>query len=131
MTTLSRLSRRTRDLRASAIREILSVIDRPGMISFAGGLPAADTFPALRWNDVAADCLQYGPTEGEPGLRAMVAERLTALGRACAPEQVLILSGAQQGIDLVSRLFVDPGTPVAVESPTYLAALQAFRYQGA
>ena len=125
------LSQRVRNLHASPIREILAVIDRPGMISFAGGLPSAETFPTLDLGQVPARWLQYGPTEGEPALRQRIAEEIGALGLACTPEQVLILSGSQQGIDLVAKLFIDPGTPVAVESPTYLAALQVFRFQGA
>ena len=126
-----RFSRRVHNLEASPIREILSVIDRPGMISFAGGLPAPETFPAMNLANVPARWLQYGPTEGDPELRECIAEQLNALGLKCRPEQVLILSGSQQGIDLVGKLFIDSGTPVAVESPTYLAALQVFRYFGA
>src|SRR5262249_52707742 len=75
--------------------------------------------------------LQYGPTEGDVALRRQVAERLEQIDLKCSPEQVLILSGSQQGIDLVAKLFIDPGPPVAVESPTYLAALQVFRLFGA
>ncbi len=126
-----RLSRRTASLEASPIREILQVIDRPGMVSFAGGLPAPETFPALEVGAIPRGWLQYGPTEGEPALRERIAAELRPLGLRCAAEQVLVLSGSQQGIDLVAKLFVDSGTPVAVESPTYLAALQAFRFFGA
>lgn len=127
---MATLSRRSADLRPSPIREILAVIDRPGMVSFAGGLPATEALPA--WSGtVPAAALQYGPTEGDPALRALVADRLRALGLDAPADRVLILSGSQQGIDLVAKLFVDHGTPVAVESPTYLAALQAFRFFGA
>jgi len=123
-------SERIERLRPSPIRAILSVIDRPGMVSFAGGLPATETLPD--WSGTAsADVLQYGPSEGEPTLRAVVSDRLRALGLDAPPERVMLLSGSQQGIDLVSKLFVDPGTPVALESPTYLAALQVFRLYGA
>ena len=118
------------DLQASPIREILSVIDRQGMVSFAGGLPAPDSFPELAAS-VPASYLQYGATEGEPELRAMLAEQLGDLGLRCTPEQILVLSGSQQGIDLVAKLFIDQGTRVAVESPTYLAVLQVFRFFGA
>ena len=124
-------SERTRNLHASPIREILAVIERPGMISFAGGLPAPEIFPSINPGEIPANYLQYGPTEGEPALRSRVAEALRILGLKCSSEQVLILSGSQQGIDLAGKLFVDAGTPVAVESPTYLAALQVFRYFGA
>jgi 2-aminoadipate transaminase len=126
-----RFSRRVDDLVASPIREILAVIDRPGMVSFAGGLPSPQSFPALDPGAVPPSWLQYGPSEGEPPLRRLIAGELAALGLPCAPEQVLVLSGSQQGIDLVAKLFVDAGTPVAVEAPTYLAALQVFRFFGA
>jgi DNA-binding transcriptional MocR family regulator len=129
--TNGRFSRRVSDLAPSPIREILAVIERPGMISFAGGLPAAETFPQLGLASVPASSLQYGATEGDVALRARVAENLALTGIRCAPEQVLILSGSQQGIDLAAKLFIDGGTPVAVEAPTYLAALQVFRYFGA
>ena len=124
------LSTRVADLHPSPIREILAVAGQPGMISFAGGLPAAETFP--RFGVAAPDTVwQYGPTEGDPALRARIAVELGALGVDAAAERVLVLSGSQQGIDLVGKLFVDAGTPVAVESPTYLAALQVFRFFGA
>ncbi|BAL23864.1 PLP-dependent aminotransferase family protein [Azoarcus sp. KH32C] len=124
-------SSRTRDLHASPIRDILSVIDRPGMISFAGGLPSPDRFPRFSLAEMPQDVLQYGASEGEGELRRQIAEELRTIGLQCRPEQVLILSGSQQGIDLVAKLFIDPGTTVAVESPTYLAALQVFRFFGA
>jgi 2-aminoadipate transaminase len=126
-----RLSSRVGGLHASPIREILSVIQRPGMISFAGGLPAPDSFPQFSLDHMPPDLLQYGASEGERVLRERVAQQLQARGLRCSPEQVLILSGSQQGIDLVAKLFIDPGTMVAVEAPTYLAALQVFRFFGA
>ena len=126
-----RFSERLANLHASPIREILSVAQRPGMISVAGGLPAAETFPALSPALFPADMLQYGSSEGEPELRQKIADDLGEIGLKCSPEQILILSGSQQGIDLVAKLFIDPGTQVAVESPTYLAALQVFRFFGA
>jgi len=101
------------------------------MVSFAGGLPAAETFPALNVDAIPRSLLQYGPSEGEPELREAVAGYLNRIGLECSREQVLILSGSQQGIDLVAKLFIDPGTAVALESPTYLAALQVFRFFGA
>ena len=124
-------SRRVANLTSSPIRDILAVIDRPGMISFAGGLPAPETFPRVDVSAMPASWLQYGPSEGEPVLRERIAGELAALGLRCDPSQVLVLSGSQQGIDLVAKLFIDEGTPVAVESPTYLAALQVFRFFGA
>ena len=124
-------STRVHDLHASPIREILSVIDRPSMVSFAGGLPSVDSFPQFSLQDMPVDTLQYGPSEGEWALREQIAQELATQGLSCTPEQVLVLSGSQQGIDLVAKLFIDQGTSVAVESPTYLAALQVFRFFGA
>lgn len=124
-------SARTGRLHASPIRGILAVVDRPGMVSFAGGLPSPDSFPSFDIARVPAGVLQYGATEGEPALRERIARGLRGLGMACSMEQVLVTSGSQQGIDLVGKLFIDAGTRVAVESPTYLAALQVFRYYGA
>lgn len=126
-----RFSARSRDLHASPIREILAVVDRPGMISFAGGLPAVDSFPHFSLEAMPRQMLQYGASEGEWELRQRIASDLRETGLRCTAEHVLILSGSQQGIDLVAKLFVDPGTAVAVESPTYLAALQVFRFFGA
>lgn len=126
-----KLSERVDRLQPSAIREILAVIDRPGMISFAGGLPSADSFPDLSGMPLPREVLQYGPSEGEPVLREQIAAEVAAIGLRCTADQVLVLSGSQQGIDLVAKLFIDPGTTVAVEEPTYLAALQVFRFFGA
>mgnify|MGYP001765122438 CR=1 FL=1 len=128
---MARLSKRTEDLHASPVREMLSVAQRPGVISFAGGLPSPDSFAGLDLPVPPQDLLQYGPTEGEPELRTRIAEDLCALGLDAEPERVLILSGSQQGIDLAAKLTVDPGAQIAVESPAYLAALQVFRFFGA
>ena len=124
-------STRTAGLHASPIREILAVIDRPGMVSFAGGLPSPDSFPSIDVGTVPAGVLQYGASEGEPRLRERIARNLGAIGVRCTAEQVIVLSGSQQGIDLAGKLFVDQGTRVAVETPTYLAALQVLRFYGA
>jgi 2-aminoadipate transaminase len=126
-----RYSRRMADLQASPIREMLAVIHRPGMISFAGGLPSEDSFPSLTPGAAPAASLQYGASEGDDFLREQVGRALRDIGLDCATEQVIILSGSQQGLDLVAKLFIDAGTGVLVESPTYLAALQVFRFFGA
>ncbi|MES2624061.1 MAG: PLP-dependent aminotransferase family protein [Pseudomonadota bacterium] len=125
------LSQRIPHLQASPIREILAVIERPGMISFAGGLPSPDSFPQLRTDNIPERMLQYGASEGEPELRAQICRDMQSIGLDCTPGQVLILSGSQQGIDLCAKLFVDHNTPIALENPTYLAALQVFRFFGA
>ncbi len=124
-------SERVDRLTSSLIRELLALTQKPDIISFAGGLPAREAMPPLHLIDLPPELSQYGTTDGEPELRAAIAGQLADLGLRCRPEQVLITSGSQQGIDLVSKLYIDPGTPVAVEAPSYLAALQSFRLFGA
>ena len=124
-------SERISRLTGSLIREILALTQQPGVISFAAGLPAATAMPPLDLSAAPQGLRQYGTTEGEPELRALLARDLTALGCVCTPDQVLITAGSQQGIDLVSKLFIDPGTPVMLEAPSFLAALQSFRLFGA
>jgi 2-aminoadipate transaminase len=127
------VSVRGRTITSSAIREILKVTERPDVISFAGGLPAPETFPLDRIRDACADvlaragtqALQYAPTEGLAPLRAWIAERHAIPGGTVDPEQVLITTGSQQALDLVGKVLVDPGSVVLVETPTYLGALQA------
>ena len=87
--------------------------------------------PPLDLVDPPPNLSQYGITDGEAEPRAVIAAQLANLGLRCRPEQVLVTTGSQQGIDLVSKLYIDPGTPVAVEAPSYLAALQSFRLFGA
>ena len=128
---MARLSMRSGDIRPSPVREMLNVAQRPGMISFAGGLPSPETFAGLDLPSPPRDLLQYGPTEGEPALRARIAEDLAGLGLDTSPDRVMVLSGSQQGVDLAAKLTIDAGTAVAVESPAYLAALQVFRFFGA
>src|SRR5579871_4763959 len=125
------LSERIGDLQASAVRAMLEAAQQPEVISFAGGLPAADSFGEIALPRANEDLWQYGPTEGEPALRAKLADELAAIGIDAPAERVMVLSGSQQGIDLVAKLVVDRGTRVAVEAPTYLAALQVFRFFGA
>lgn len=125
------LSGRIRQLQASPIREILSVITRPGMISFAGGLPSDVTFDVPDFTGMSSQFLQYGPSEGEPALREQLCRELRQLHINCDVDQVLVLSGSQQGIDLMGKLVIDDGSLIALENPTYLAALQAFRFFGA
>lgn len=136
MPSSPQLSERITRLTSSLVREILAAAQAPGMISFAGGLPSADAMPTLRDTDCSHDWLspvfqQYGQSEGEPILRARLADWLAESGMQMSPQQTLVLSGSQQGIDLAAKLFVDPGTPMLCEAPTYLAALQAFQLFGA
>ena len=115
----------------SVIREILKVTERPGIISFAGGLPSPQTFPVAEFaaacakvlRDDAGAALQYAASEGFGPLREMVAQRLPW---NVDPAQVLITTGSQQGLDLLGKILIDKGSRVLVETPTYLGALQAF-----
>ena len=128
------LARRAARLNPSTIREILKITERPGIISLAGGLPSADSFPVAAMQEATArvlreqprEALQYAASEGYAPLRAWVAGELSSQGLHCDADQVLITTGSQQGLDLVGKVLIDPGSRVAVESPTYLGALQAF-----
>ena len=128
------LARRSARMNPSIIREILKLTERPGVLSMAGGLPSADTFPvqAIRdacervLRDTPREALQYAASEGYGPLREWVAAHLAAQGLAVKPERVLITTGSQQGLDLTAKVLIDAGAPVAVETPTYLGALQAF-----
>ncbi len=134
MSTVWTQARRAARMNPSIIREILKVTEKPGILSMAGGLPSADTFPV---DEIKAACdrvlsqnpkeaLQYASSEGFAPLREWVAARVAQLGIQARPDQVLITSGSQQGLDLVGKVMCDAGAPVAVETPTYLGALQAF-----
>ncbi|WP_327132465.1 PLP-dependent aminotransferase family protein [Streptomyces sp. NBC_01343] len=123
----------------SPIREILALTARPGVISFAGGLPAPELFDTegLRaaydaaFAASAARALQYSTTEGAPELREAVAARASARGLATGADDVLITTGSQQALALIAATLVEPGDAVLVENPTYLAALQCFGQAGA
>ncbi|WP_160286445.1 aminotransferase-like domain-containing protein [Pseudomonas knackmussii] len=124
-------SERIARLKSSLIREILAAAQRPEVMSFAGGLPAEPMLPKVDWAEMPASMGQYGMSEGEPALREAIATEARKLGVPCDASQVLIVSGSQQTLDLASKLFIDPGTEVLLEAPTYLAALQAFQLFGA
>ena len=121
-------------LRPSTIREILKVAERPDIISFAGGLPAPELFPAEAVRAAASavltelgpSVLQYGTSEGRMGLRELVAAEMVRRGRPCRAEDILIVTGSQQGLDLLGKALLDTGSVVLTENPTYLAAIQAF-----
>ncbi len=128
------MARRAERLNPSTIREILKLTERAGVISLAGGLPSADSFPVAAMQEASArvlrdmprEALQYAASEGYAPLREWVAAELAAHGLQAEVEQVIITTGSQQGLDLVGKVLIDPGSRVAVESPTYLGALQAF-----
>ncbi len=135
----SRYAHRTKNIKSSAIRELLKFTQKPEVISFAGGLPAPDVFPTERFREACSkvlstqghQALQYGATEGYEPLRAMIACDAARYGVKVAPENVLITSGSQQALDLVGKLLINPGDRILVEAPTYLGALQAFNAYGA
>jgi 2-aminoadipate transaminase len=119
---------------SSAVREILKLTQGRSVVSFAGGLPAEEFFPldAVRAAfdrvfDAGNSCLQYGLTEGFTPLREALAERMKAKGIHVTADEILLTTGSQQSIDLLARIFVDPGDAVLVQQPTYVAALQVFQ----
>ena len=124
-------SERVSRLKSSLIREILAAAQRPGVMSFAGGLPAEAMLPTIEWDQMPVSMGQYGMSEGEPALREALAAEARALGITCQASQVLVLSGSQQALDLAAKLYIDKGTEVLLEAPTYLAALQTFQFFGA
>ena len=135
-TATLRPARRAASASSSIVREILKVTMRPEVISLAGGLPAPESFPVealrtafdgeLRDERAARAALQYSTTEGYLPLREWVAAQETARGVPTAADEVLIVAGSQQALDLLGKAFVEPEAPLLVESPTYLGALQAF-----
>ncbi|RBJ79300.1 PLP-dependent aminotransferase family protein [Pseudomonas sp. MWU12-2534b] len=124
-------SERVSRLKSSLIREILAAAQRPEVISFAGGLPAEVMLPKLQWQDMPLSMGQYGMSEGEPQLREALAAEARKLGVPCEAGQVLVVSGSQQTLDLAAKLYIDKGTRIMLEAPTYLAALQIFQLFGA
>ena len=135
----SRYAQRTKNVKSSAIRELLKITQNPEIISFAGGLPAPDVFPVERFREAcnkvlekqAHLALQYGATEGYEPLREMIARHAARYGVKAKPENVMITSGSQQALDLIGKLLINSGDRVLVEAPTYLGALQAFNVYGA
>ena len=119
-------------LRSSAIRDILKLMSRPGIISFAGGLPAPELFPIKEIGDAVvkvlsrhgSSALQYSITEGIIPLREKIIKKLD---KNLDIENIIITQGSQQGLDLISKLYIDKGTVVFTETPSYLGALQAFQ----
>jgi DNA-binding transcriptional MocR family regulator len=132
-------SRTASSLQASIIREILKISSKPGIINFAGGLPAPELFPADKIQECVdtvlsvhpAQALQYSLTQGVQELREAIAERASQNGAEVGPENIQITTGSQQGLDLIGRAFLEPGDYILTERPTYLGALQAFNFYGA
>ncbi len=127
------------NMSGNVIREILKLTQQPDIISFAGGMPASDTFPVDTLKDISekvftkygASILQYGTSEGFLPLREFVVNWMNTKGVKAELDEVLITSGSQQGIDLLAKTFIDQGDGVIIENPTYLAAIQIFTLYGA
>lgn len=127
-------SKRATAIKSSVIREILKVTANPNVISFAGGLPAPESFPVPQMKEAfdkvlandAQAALQYSTTDGYAPLREWVANRMSTNGATITSDQVIIVSGSQQALDLIGKVFIDEDDTVLVETPTYLGALQAF-----
>ncbi|PDS39641.1 GntR family transcriptional regulator [Rhizobium anhuiense] len=126
---------RSSRMRASEIRELLKLLDRPDIISFAGGIPDPALFPDREFKQAYADifdgaavnsALQYSVSEGYKPLREWLVKQMAALGIPCELDNVFIVSGSQQGLDYLGKLFLSPGDTALVTWPTYLGALQAF-----
>jgi 2-aminoadipate transaminase len=126
-------------MQSSAIRELLKISNLPGVISFAGGLPSPDVFPVDEFRaacdkvlrEKGAEALQYSTTEGCVPLRQLICDYSASFGISTDIENTLITNGSQQALDLVGKIFIDPGDKILVEEPTYLGAIQAWKVYGA
>jgi 2-aminoadipate transaminase len=129
-----RLAERTERMESSIIRELLKYAVQPNIISFAGGMPAPELFPVREFDEacryVLANegpvALQYSPTEGYLPLKEWLAETMSKYSIWVEPENILMVNGSQQGLDLIGKLFVDKGACIITSAPTYLGALQAW-----
>jgi len=129
-----RYAARMADVRSSAVRDLFAAATRPDMISFSGGMPEVSRVPlddvvgaataAIR--ESGAEALQYGSSEGRVGVRRIVTELMAEVGVRLKPDDVVVTAGAQQALDLLAKIFIDPGDTIICEGPTYLGALQAF-----
>lgn len=135
----NKLSASAKSMKRSAIREILKLLQNPEMISFAGGLPSPESFPVKEIRDITSEildsrgaaALQYGSTEGDPELREMLLKRHTEQGLKAGHENLAISTGSQQALDILSKIFIDPGDCVICGLPSYLGGLSAFNIYGA
>jgi 2-aminoadipate transaminase len=134
-----RYAQRTQRMGSSVIRELLKLTEKPDIISFAGGLPAPDVFPVEEFRracdkvlkDLGPQALQYGATEGYLPLREMIVRHSARYGIEVTSENIMVTSGSQQALDLLGKVFINPGDRILVESPTYLGAIQAWNAYGA
>jgi 2-aminoadipate transaminase len=129
----------TNNIKRSEIRELLKWTRKPGLISFGGGLPDSNLFPLQEIADITREvletkgylALQYGQTKGEPEMVEALCKHMGEFGDIAKPEEVCVVSSSQQGLDLLSLMFLDSNTPIIVEMPSYLGALQAFHRHNA
>ena len=127
-------AKRMENIKASEIRELLKLTQKPEIISFAGGLPAPESFPIEEFIRISKEileesgdkALQYGPTEGYQPLRMEIANRMKKVQVNSEADDILVTSGSQQGLDFVAKIFINPGDVIICESPTYLGAINAF-----
>jgi 2-aminoadipate transaminase len=127
-------SKNALNMKRSEIRELLKITRNPDIISFAGGLPGPETFPVKDLEDISCQvlrekgalALQYGPTEGELPFRQEIAKWLNREKAGIKPENILITAGSQQGLDIISKIFLDPNDIIILELPSYIGGLQAF-----
>lgn len=132
-------STNAKNMKKNEIRELLKLTTKPGVISFAGGLPAPDLFPVEELREVVDEvlkregpkALQYGPTEGDMKLREELKKFLLREGIDIPVEQLFVITSSQQGLDLVAKIFADPGDIIMCGRPTYVGAIQAFHSYGA
>ena len=132
----SLLADRMKYIKASEIRELLKITERPEVISFAGGLPAPELFPVQALAELSSrlilddgqKALQYSTTEGYTPLREKIAGRMKKVFQAnIAVDEIMITSGSQQALDFIGKVLINPGDEVFMESPSYLGAINAFR----
>lgn len=129
-----RYADRISQVRSSSVRDLFAAASRPDMISLSGGMPAVGLVPADAVARAAHDAvlhegaaaLQYGGSDGRPQIRQLVTELMAEIGVRLKPEDLLITAGAQQGLDLLAKTFINPGDVIIAEGPTYVGALQAF-----
>jgi 2-aminoadipate transaminase len=129
-----RYAQRTQWMQSSAIRELLKLTERPDMISFAGSLPAPEVFPVDAFQEACQQvlaehgpqALQYSTTEGYRPLREMIARHTARYGIVVEPDNIILTSGSQQALDLIGKIFINPGDRLLIEKPTYMGALQAW-----
>ncbi len=129
------MSKRAARMKSSAIRELLKLTLQPEIISFAGGLPAPESFPIREFKEACLyvlehdgpQALQYGPTEGYPPLQEYLTESMRKYGVPATPDNIILTNGSQQALDLIGRLFINNGDKILTDAPTYLGAIQAWR----